>query len=124
MLGLEAQLETDSIGIGNIITLVTFNMSTALHAPKRRHKNHAFSVALKIFFFAMFGSFWGCFNSSAAPAADEIWVQKKRTVSDALIAKNGIIRAIWGLRYGSRDGKPDCRVSAERNNSVGDALCK
>ena len=67
-----------------------------------------------VFLFAMFGSFLCCcFNSPATPAADEIRVQKKRAVSDALIAKNGIIRAIWGLRYGSRDRKSDCRVSAE-----------
>ena len=57
--------------------------------------------------------FWVVHNSPATPAADEIWVQKKRVVSDALIAKNGIIRAIWGLRYGIRKRKPDCRVSAE-----------
>ena len=65
-----------------------------------------------VFLFAMFGSFlW--LLIAAAPAVDEIWVQKKRAVSDAQIAKKGIIRAIWGLRYGSRDRKPDCRVSAE-----------
>jgi hypothetical protein len=39
------------------------------------------------FLLAMFGSFLCCFNSPAAPAAGEIWVQKKRVVSDALIAK-------------------------------------
>ena len=33
--------------------------------------------------FAIFGSFLCCFNSLAALAADEIRVQKKRTVSDA-----------------------------------------
>ena len=67
-----------------------------------------------VFLFAMFGSFlWVVHNSSATPAADEIRVQKKRVVKDALIAKNGIIRAIWGLRYGSRKRKSDCRVSAE-----------
>jgi hypothetical protein len=32
---------------------------------------------------AMFGSFLCCFNSSTTLAADEIWVQKKRVVSDA-----------------------------------------
>ena len=32
---------------------------------------------------AMFGSFLCCFNSPATPAAGEIWVQKKRAVSDA-----------------------------------------
>ena len=37
--------------------------------------------------FAIFGSFLCCFNSPAAPAADEIRVQKKRVVSDAQIAK-------------------------------------
>ena len=41
-----------------------------------------------VFLFAMFGSFLCCcFNSSAAPAADEIRVRKKRAVSDAQIAK-------------------------------------
>ena len=39
------------------------------------------------FLLAMFGSFLCCFNSPAAPAADKIRVQKKRVVSDALIAK-------------------------------------
>jgi hypothetical protein len=39
------------------------------------------------FLLAMFGSFLCCFNSSTTLAAGEIWVQKKRVVSDALIAK-------------------------------------
>jgi len=37
-----------------------------------------------VFLLAMSGSFlWVVHNSPAAPAADEIWVQKKRVVSDA-----------------------------------------
>ena len=36
-----------------------------------------------VFLLAICGSFLCCFNSSAAPAADEIRVQKKRVVSDA-----------------------------------------
>ena len=40
-----------------------------------------------VFLFAMFGSFlWVVHNSSATPAADEIWVQKKRVVFDAPVA--------------------------------------
>jgi hypothetical protein len=35
------------------------------------------------FLLAIFGSFLCCFNSPAALAAGEIWVQKKRVVSDA-----------------------------------------
>ena len=35
------------------------------------------------FLLAIFGSFLCCFNSPAAPAADEIWAQKKRVVFDA-----------------------------------------
>ena len=42
---------------------------------------------------AMFGSFLCCFNSPAAPAAGEIWVQKKRVVSDAPEAW------IWGCCF-------------------------
>ena len=40
-----------------------------------------------VFLSAMFASFLCCFNSPAAPAVDEIRVQKKRVVSDAQIAK-------------------------------------
>ena len=36
-----------------------------------------------VFLLAMFGPFLCCFNTPAAPSADEIWVQKKRVVSDA-----------------------------------------
>jgi hypothetical protein len=40
------------------------------------------------FLMAIFGSFrFPVHNSPATPAAGEIWVQKKRVVSDALIAK-------------------------------------
>ena len=39
-----------------------------------------------VFLFAMFGSFLCCCcHSSAAPAPDEIRVQKKRAISDALV---------------------------------------
>ena len=41
------------------------------HALKMRYRH------------AIFGSFLCCFNSPAALAADEIWVQKRRVVSDA-----------------------------------------
>ena len=44
-----------------------------------------------VFLLAMFASFLCCFNTPAAPAADEIWVQKKRVDSDAPVACCGVL---------------------------------
>ena len=54
---------------------------------RRRTGNEDVAPPGLVFLSAMFASFLCCFNSPAAPAADEIRIQKKRAEFDAQIAK-------------------------------------